>query len=126
MHPAAHELAKVAECAARRGKFWEAHDFLFNHQADLSHGLASAEVPNIGLTETELSICLENPDIEASIGTMRREAERLHVTSTPAFFVGTVASSGDVVLTRRINGAYPYAVFQDVIRQLVQKGSKTN
>jgi protein-disulfide isomerase len=81
-------LAKAAECAGRRGKFWEAHDLLFSksdqieQEADLLEAAAS-----LGLDREELAQCLASAEVEARVRADFEAGRSYGVTGTPTLFV---------------------------------------
>src|SRR5690349_14404997 len=49
MHPYAQSAAEAAEAAGAQGKFWEMHDALFEHQAQMAPGQLPLLAQQLGL-----------------------------------------------------------------------------
>jgi len=96
MHKNTWSASNAAFCADEQGKFWEMHDRLFYTQ-DLWNSIATPNpdkkmagyAKDIALDEGKFEDCYRSkkyyPDIKAS----GIEAERLGVTGTPTFFIGS-------------------------------------
>ena len=106
-HPRARPAA--AQAAQRQGKFWEMHDYLVAHQADLEKlsdaGFAPA-AGALGLKQTRFSadyqaLLKDQTAVEADIA----ETKKWLVDATPTFFI-----NGDV-----LTGAKPLAEFKRMI-----------
>jgi protein-disulfide isomerase len=90
IHANARLAASVAECAGEEGRFWEAHDFVYDHQADLVGAigmLASA----LRLDEKRFAICMAGP--AARVDRDLSEAGRLGLGATPTFLMGTLVGT---------------------------------
>jgi protein-disulfide isomerase len=96
VHPRAEFGAEMAESAADQGKFWEMHDFLYEHQSYLSNEeffLKYAE--KLGLDaqriRKEIATHVHAPRIhEDFIGGVRSG-----VNGTPTFFINDLRHNGD-------------------------------
>jgi len=110
MHPNAAPAAELAMCAARQGKFWPVHDFLFRTQdrwSDLrepgTYFLAIGD--SVGANRDELAQCLRQG---LSRELVQRDADgsvRSGAHSTPTFWV-----EGGLLV-----GAQPIEVFRQVL-----------
>jgi protein-disulfide isomerase len=80
-------IAEGAVCADQQGKFWEYHDYAFDHQAQLQPGAAQELAKQVGLDEAAFSSCLDSAETKAKVARAKTEANRLGATSTPTFFV---------------------------------------
>jgi protein-disulfide isomerase len=114
IHPDAAPAANAAACAQEQGKFWDYHDYLFAHQADLSHETLISDaqaisVPNI----KQFTECFEAKKYDSMIKSQEDAGSAYYVGGTPTFFInGTFLA-----------GAQPYSVFQSVINdELKQAG----
>ena len=54
VHPYAESAAEAAEAAGRRGRFWEMHDWLYEHQDQLDPVHLSLGVEQLGLPPDEI------------------------------------------------------------------------
>ena len=89
-HPHAAHAAEAAEAAAAQGKFWEMHDYLYEHQRALDdpHLLQAAE-------RLSLDVARFRQDMEAHTHVARIREDfmggvRSDVNGTPTFFVNGV------------------------------------
>ena len=92
IHPNAAPAAEFAMCAAREGKFWEAHDLLFRRQtawAGLSNpsGYLLGLADSLRLTRTRIRSCLESGLTRDAIRDDAAGATRSGATSTPTFYI---------------------------------------
>ncbi len=86
-HPQAQNAAIVAEFAGKHGKFWEAHDALYENQRSLGDAFYVQLIQSLGLSVQDLQRDMQNNAFEQRI---RRDIEsgmRSGVNGTPAFYV---------------------------------------
>ena len=119
--PDSISAAHAAHCAEVQGKFWEYHDELYNQYTGENNGWAAPEnlikfAQNIGLNEDEFNQCMTDGKIQQIVKSSSDDARNLGITGTPAFFV-----IGPDDQIRRINGAQPYLVFQDIFEEELKK-----
>lgn len=91
--------AVAAECAADQGKFWQFHDYLFEHQQGENEGafekpklLEFGKALNLDMTRFEK--CVNDDETIARVQADSAEAARLGVSSTPTFYVNGVPLIG--------------------------------
>ncbi len=104
-HPQARLAAEAAECAARQGKFWEYHDQLFASAGELPRSRLQGLAETIGLDPQGFSSCLDGGTTGVRVAADLMAGRQLGVTGTPTFFVNG----------RMLEGAQPFAAFQNVI-----------
>ena len=110
MHANAQPAANAAMCAALQGKFWEAHDRIFDSQ-DKWKGLADARpfldsvAVAAGAEVRNLTACTQSKRLAALIQADMSRSEQAGAESTPTFFIGR----------HKILGAAPVATFRAVI-----------
>lgn len=110
MHPNAQPAAHAAMCASLQGKFWEAHDRIFDSQ-DKWKGLADARafldsvVVAAGADRAKLTACTESKRLAPLIQADMDRSAQAGAQSTPMFFVGN----------HKILGAAPIAAFRAAI-----------
>lgn len=98
LHPLAEGAARTAVCADRQHRFWELHDWMFDHQEQLDFDSLRQAAPSVGIDAERLFACLENERPEDAIAVDTAVAADIGLTSTPATFVNG----------RFIDGAVPY------------------
>lgn len=84
--------AVAAECAADQGKFWEYHDYLFEHQAGENQGAFTQDKllafgKDIGLDSAAFEKCVKDGETLSRVQADTAEAQKFGVGSTPTFFV---------------------------------------
>ena len=94
MHTHAEHAAEAAEAAADQGKFWEMHDWLYEHQATL-------EDSDLFRSATKLGLDADRVEQELAAGThasrVRRDFRsglKSGVNGTPTFFINGVRYDG--------------------------------
>jgi len=87
IHPNATAAAEVAEAAANQGKFWEMHDALFEHQADLSDETLEALAEEMDLDLEKFHQDLADSAITGKVLSDLESGKELGVTATPTFFI---------------------------------------
>lgn len=86
-HPLALNAAIAAQCAARRGKFWEYHDALFARQTILAETQFPQIANEVGLDVASFGACYDVQDTLALIKKDAEEAQGLGLTATPTLFI---------------------------------------
>jgi protein-disulfide isomerase len=90
IHPHAQHAAEAAEAAAAQDKFWQMHDYLFEHQKALgdNHLLQYAEKVGLDINKfkKEMSEHIYVPLIEESL----KSGINSSVEGTPTFFVNGI------------------------------------
>jgi protein-disulfide isomerase len=94
VHPNAEHAAEAAEAAGAQGKFWEMHDYLFEHQVHLddAHLLRYAE--KIGLDTARFKRDLETHTFAGRVREDVQSGIRSGVNGTPTFFINGVRHDG--------------------------------
>ena len=115
IHPNAFKAAQAVECARDQGRFEEMRLRVFASQDALTVEHLSTHAEELGLERSLFTACVTSetaPRVQQDID----EAIRLHVRSTPTFFLGVVLpNERSAAIVRRVNGVQPYAVFERVI-----------
>jgi protein-disulfide isomerase len=86
-HPYALVAAETAEAAALQGRFWEMHDFIYEHQADLDPEVLPSWVEQVGLNLAEFGAAIKRADITERVREDRASGIRSGVNGTPCFFI---------------------------------------
>jgi protein-disulfide isomerase len=94
VHQHAEHAAEAAEAAGAQGKFWEMHDYLFEHQRALMDRKLDEYAAAIGLDMERFS-----RDTEGQVHTDRVRADfmsgvRSGVNGTPTFFINGYRHNG--------------------------------
>jgi len=125
MHPHAMQAARAAWCAEEQSKYWEMHDSLFAKQNALSDPALLDRAKTLGLDTNMFTDCLSSNKYKDDIQKSIAEAQKLGIGGTPTFFIGTIDATGDVVsISKRINGARPFADFQAALDELLNSKSQ--
>lgn len=93
-HPGAELAARAAEAAARQGKFFEMHDWLFDHQLPIAHDDLLAAAQELGLDGERFARDLASADVSARVTTDESNGRATGVTGTPTLFVDGVRYDG--------------------------------
>ncbi len=105
-HDRARPAAEAALCAARQGKFWELHDWLFSNQQKLDDESIAGAAKNIGLDMEAFEKCLESDETLGQIDASLNMARILGLSGTPVFFINGIM----------VRGARPLPVFDEIVR----------
>jgi protein-disulfide isomerase len=94
IHPLAYRMAEISEAAATQNKFWEMHDYLFDHQIELSEMSVEQltqtildRSQEIGVDSTRLEADLLSGQYQTNVEEDLRYAERLGLSFTPSIFL---------------------------------------
>ncbi len=87
IHPNATYAACVAEAAGMQGRFWEMHDMLFEHQADLSEEACIGYAETLGLSLEKFHEDVQSEAVKELVLDSVERGESYGVTSTPGFFI---------------------------------------
>jgi protein-disulfide isomerase len=105
-HPHAEHAAEAAEAAGAQGRFWEMHDYLFEHQRALSDRNLEEYAAAIGLDVERFDSDLEGTVNAERVRTDFMSGVRSGVNGTPTFFING----------RRHDGAYDVETLLAAIR----------
>ena len=97
-HPYATLAAELAEAAAVTGRFWDMHDWLYEHQQEwIPYGAAGLEAGAraLDLDASALAATLRNPGIDTHIRRDFMGGVRSGVNGTPSFYVDGHLYQGD-------------------------------
>lgn len=94
-HPNAMSAAEFAEAAALQGKFWEAHDYLFEHQQALTNTDLLAYTARLELDADEIQRVLRTGAPAQRVRADFASGLRSGVNGTPTFFINGVRFDGD-------------------------------
>src|SRR5947207_11011750 len=92
IHPNALAAAEVAMCAARQGRFWQAHDALYLYQdawARLAapHDTLIALAQRAGVDREKLNVCIQGGTARSEVQLDAQRAARSGAHATPSFYI---------------------------------------
>lgn len=93
-HPHAPLAAEAAEAAADRGKFWEMHDMLYEHQSALEEPHLVAYARKIGVDTERFRLDLERHTFQARVQEDFMSGVRSGVNGTPTFYINGARHDG--------------------------------
>jgi protein-disulfide isomerase len=94
VHPHAQQAAEAAEAAGAQGKFWEMHDYLFEHQAVFDEDALVAYAGDLGLDVARFRADLESHTFAPRVLQDFVSGVRSGVNGTPTFFLNGVRHDG--------------------------------
>ncbi|HEX3913389.1 MAG TPA: thioredoxin domain-containing protein [Steroidobacteraceae bacterium] len=97
-HPRAQSLAEASRCAAAQGKFWQFHDYLFEHQTEISKRALAGLPAQLGMDAERFQHCVDQHVYASAVKRDMDDGERLDLEGTPAFFINGIELSGAVPL----------------------------
>lgn len=86
-HPGATLLSRAAEAAARQGRFWDMHDWIYDRQPPLGEAQVRDAAGDLGLDVARFLDDLQGPETGQHVERDLAEGRRNGVTGTPTFFV---------------------------------------
>ena len=95
MHPNAGPAAEAAEAAGAQGRFWEMHDSLFAHQAQLTPGQLPQLAGELGVDGARFGQELAEGRYRERIEAQAAEGKSLGARGTPSFFINGERYEGD-------------------------------
>jgi protein-disulfide isomerase len=118
-HKNALPAAIAANCAQEQGKYWEVHNFLFEHpdKLDTASMLSSAE--ELNLNREKFEKCVNDKTKESEINKDFQDGQLYGVRGTPSFFIGKTEDNNNEITGVYIRGAQPFQVFKTEIDKLL-------
>jgi protein-disulfide isomerase len=95
VHPDAEHAAEAAEAAAAQGKFWEMHDYLYEHQDYLDDAHLLKYAANIGLDVPRFEQDMAAHTFAPRVREDFRSGIRSGVNGTPTFFINGTRHDGE-------------------------------
>ncbi|GIV80263.1 MAG: hypothetical protein KatS3mg050_4657 [Litorilinea sp.] len=110
LHAQARAAAEAAECAGAQGAYWPMHDRIFVGKDEWAENPNAVDVfkgyaVELGLDPAAFNTCLDEGTYADEVQADFEEGKRAGVTGTPGFFING----------RKVEGAQPFAVFQEII-----------
>lgn len=86
MHPNAKPAAQAALWARDQGKFWQMHDALFEHQANLKPESIAALATSLGLDGAKLAALLKTDAYKEELDGYRGQGRAAGISGTPSVY----------------------------------------
>ena len=102
-HPLAPRAAEAAECAGQQDKFWDYHDLLYKNQVGISESTWTQLGSQANLEAKAFADCLGGT-FRDRIAADRSLAQRLKLSGTPTFFIGTETADGQFRARQAVSG----------------------
>jgi NhaA family Na+:H+ antiporter len=93
-HPGAELAARAAEAAGRQGKFFEMHDWLFDHELPITRDHIVAAAGELGLDTDRFAADLDSEGVRTRVMEDESNGRRGGVSGTPTLFVDGVRYDG--------------------------------
>jgi NhaA family Na+:H+ antiporter len=93
-HPGAERIARTAEAAAKQGRFWDVHDWIYDHEIPISEEKVVEFVRSRGLDMARFAIDRESDETRRRVEEDLAEGRRNGVTGTPTLFVEGIRYDG--------------------------------
>lgn len=111
--------AEAARCANDQGKFWQYHDYLFNHQSGENSGAFAKEnlkqfARALGLVSVSFDACLDSEKYLKAVQNDTDAGRSFGVGGTPTTFVNGQA----------VSGAVPFSDIAAVVEAALKKTGK--
>jgi protein-disulfide isomerase len=90
MHPQAEHAAEAAEAAAAQNKFWEMHDWIFEHQDTIGDGDLLGAAKALGLDIVRFMRDMRSQTFLQRVKEDFQSGVRSGVNGTPTFFINGV------------------------------------
>ena len=95
-HPFAFDYSKMAYCAGRQERFWEANDYLFEH-GRRSESITPKELADaIHIDGADLAVCVESYPAKQAVLKDLAAGKILNVRGTPTYVIGSRVYPGRI------------------------------
>lgn len=109
-HPYARPAAEASECAAEQGKFWEYHDYLFDHQDEFAADAWGKFAKALGLKESKFNDCVAT----------RKYKDRVEEDYQTGLTAGSRGTPYTIIGTTPISGVLPYEAIKQAVDQALK------
>jgi NhaA family Na+:H+ antiporter len=93
-HPGAERIARATEAAAKQGRFWEMHDWIYDTRMPVTEERVVEFARSLGLDMTKFMADLDSPETRARVEEDLADGRRNGVTGTPTLFVDGIRYDG--------------------------------
>ena len=102
--------SQAARCAGDQGKFWQYHDYLYEHQKGENQGAFNKDnlknfARELGLDKNGFNTCLDSEKHKQAVENDTEMGRKFGVTGTPTSFING----------KLVQGAVPFATFKTAI-----------
>jgi protein-disulfide isomerase len=111
IHPHAQHAAEAAECAATQNRFWEMHDYLYEHQQALDDKHLEKYASELGLDLTRFKNDMSEHVHAARVREDFLTGVRSGVNGTPTFYIDNT----------RYNGSWDLETLLGTLRSAINK-----
>ena len=94
IHPHAQHAAEAAEAAAAQNKFWEMHDYLYEHQQALDDNHLEKYASRLGLDITQFNLDMASHAYAQRVREDFLSGVRGGVNGTPTFYINGIRYNG--------------------------------
>lgn len=94
IHPDAYNAALAAECAKEQDKYWEYHDYLYEHNDQLDPQYLKEYANLLGLDTEQFNDCFATQKYKGEVDKDIQTARMVGVTGTPTFFINGIKIVG--------------------------------
>jgi len=94
IHPHAQHAAEAAEAAAPQDKFWEMHDYLYEHQQAFDDNHLEKYASNLGLDTTRFNHDMASHAYAQRVREDFLSGVRSGVNGTPTFYINGIRYNG--------------------------------
>jgi protein-disulfide isomerase len=105
------EGRRGGHCADEQGRFWQMHDWMFDHQDKLDVADLKEGAKGLGLDSARFDECLDSGKFAKRVEDNMSDGQKAGVGGTPAFFVNG----------KLISGAQPFETFKSAIEAELEK-----
>lgn len=86
------DAANAARCANEQGKFWDYHNYLFQHQAQENSGAFSKDnlkkfASDLGLNASQFNSCVDSGKYSADVTADKNDGTKYGVSGTPTLYI---------------------------------------
>ena len=113
-HAQAFKAAEAGNCANEQGKFWELHDTMFSRQSELGVDDLKRHAGELGMDQAAFDACLDSGRFADQVNADLMAGQQYGVSSTPTVFING----------RAVMGAAPIAVFDEIIREELERAQR--
>lgn len=119
IHTFAWKAAEASECAAEQGRFWPYHDLIFENAKALGKDKFQDMARRANVRDLKkFKACLAKGKYKSLVRGDVKEAGRLGMNGTPAFFIGRDAGKG-MMEGELLSGAQPLSAFVEMVETVL-------